>query len=309
MDDEDYGALISSAYLAIDFSGILGFPNYQPYLHGERYSQAPTFYGDGDSAICHIIFVFSFMTKLNILHKDNLMQIFAHSLKNKAWTWLCGLPNKFITSHGDLCAMFFERWHDGEGDMMTVVERTLTYLNEIKEPMTSIVDEDTQDDPIEELQEEPMIENIVEDSPHVTIDENIEDLRYSQVCCNADIFPESPLEEPTEQHILSDPIEYVQKVSLIEDSIEDPFHDIITEAYKKLMIRSVWCVMTLDLVLHIMMTVWKVYCLMTFFLKKMSMKMRTSITWSMTQVTKTPLSPTKILMRSPRNSWKIQYMT
>ena len=53
--------------------------------------------------------------------------------------------------------------------MMTVVERTLTYLNEIKEPMTSIVDEDTQDDPIEELQEEPMIENIVEDSPHVTI--------------------------------------------------------------------------------------------------------------------------------------------
>ena len=47
--------------------------------------------------------------------------------------------------------MFFESWHDGEGDMMTVVERTLTYLNEIKEPMTSIVDEDTQDDPVEEL--------------------------------------------------------------------------------------------------------------------------------------------------------------
>ena len=99
--------------------------------------------------------------------------------------------------------------------------------------MISILDEDTQDDPIEELQEKPMIENIVEDSPHVTIAENIEDLRYSQVCCNADIFPEIPLEEPTKQHILSDPIGYVQKVSLIEDSIEDPFHDIITEAYKK----------------------------------------------------------------------------
>ena len=78
-----------------------------------------------------------------------------------------------------------------------------------------------------------MIEIFFEDSPHVTIVENIEDLRYSQVCCNADIFPESPLEEPTEQHILSDPIEYVQKVSFVEDSIEDPFHDIITEAYKK----------------------------------------------------------------------------
>ena len=70
-------------------------------------------------------------------------------------------------------------------------------------------------------------------SPHITIAENIEDLRYSQVCCNAYIFPEIPLEEPIEQHILSNPIEYVQKVSLIEDSIEDPFHDIITEAYKK----------------------------------------------------------------------------
>ena len=40
--------------------------------------------------------------------------------------------------------------------------------------MTSIVDEDTQDDPIEEIHEEPMIEHIVEEPPHVTMDENIE---------------------------------------------------------------------------------------------------------------------------------------
>ena len=91
--------------------------------------------------------------------------------------------------------MFFERWYDGEGDMVMVVERTLTYLNELKEPMNSIIDEHTRDDPIEELHEEPMIEHIVEDSPHVTITENIEDLRYSQVCCNANIFPESTHEE------------------------------------------------------------------------------------------------------------------
>ena len=78
-----------------------------------------------------------------------------------------------------------------------------------------------------------MIENIVEDSPHVTRAENIEYLRYSQVCCNADIFPEIPLEEPTEQHIPIDPIEYVQKISLIEDDIEDPLHGIITKAYKE----------------------------------------------------------------------------
>ena len=53
------------------------------------------------------------------------------------------------------------------------------------------------------------------------------------MCCNADIFPERPLEKSTEQHIPSDPIEYVQKISLIEDNIEDPLHDIITEAYKE----------------------------------------------------------------------------
>ena len=63
--------------------------------------------------------------------------------------------------------------------------------------------------------------------------ENIEDLRYSQVCCNADIIPEIPLEKPTEQQIPSDPIEHVQKVSSIEDNIEDSLHDIITEAYKE----------------------------------------------------------------------------
>ena len=59
------------------------------------------------------------------------------------------------------------------------------------------------------------MEHIVDYSPHVTIAENIEDLVYSQVCCNADTFPEIPLEKSTEQHIPSDPIEYVQKFSLI----------------------------------------------------------------------------------------------
>ena len=38
MDDEDYGALISSAYPTIDFLGILSFPNYEPYFQDEIYS-------------------------------------------------------------------------------------------------------------------------------------------------------------------------------------------------------------------------------------------------------------------------------
>ena len=42
------------------------------------------------------------------------------------------------------------------------------------------------------------------------------------------------LDEPNEQHIPSDPIEYVHKVSLIEDIIEDPLHDIIIETIEYL---------------------------------------------------------------------------
>ena len=51
------------------------------------------------------------------------------------------------------------------------------------------------DNHVGELHKDPMREHIVEDSPNVTIAENIEYLRYSQVCCNANIFPESTHEE------------------------------------------------------------------------------------------------------------------
>ena len=43
--------------------------------------------------------------------------------------------------------------------MVTVVERDLTYLNELKDPVNSIIDEHTWNDPIEELHEEPMIDS------------------------------------------------------------------------------------------------------------------------------------------------------
>ena len=107
MDDEDYGALISNAYPSIDFLGIPGFPNYEPYLQDKRYFQDPFFCGNGDSVVCHIISFLSFVNKLNILHRDNVMRIFANSLEKKAWIWFCGLLDKCITSHEDLCAMFF----------------------------------------------------------------------------------------------------------------------------------------------------------------------------------------------------------
>ena len=48
---------------------------------------------------------------------------------------------------------------------------------------------------------------MVENHPPITLAKNNKDLEK--------------LEEPIEQHILSDPIEYVHKVSLIEDNIEE----------------------------------------------------------------------------------------
>ena len=73
MDDEDYRAQISNAYPPIDFSGIPGFPNHEPYLQDKGCVQAPIFCGNGDSAVCHIILFFSFVNKLNILHRDTVM--------------------------------------------------------------------------------------------------------------------------------------------------------------------------------------------------------------------------------------------
>ena len=76
------------------------------------------------------------------------------------------------------------------------------------------------DNHVEEFFEEPLFGDIVENHPRITLTENNEDLEK--------------LEEPIEQHIPSDPIEYVHKVSLIEDNIEDPLHNIIIETIEKL---------------------------------------------------------------------------
>ena len=71
------------------------------------------------------------------------------------------------------------------------------------------------DNHIEEFLEEPLFGDISENHHHITLIENNKDLEK--------------LEEPIEQHIPSDPIEYVHKVSLIKDNIEET----ITEAYKE----------------------------------------------------------------------------
>ena len=106
-------------------------------------------------------------------------------------------------------------------------------------------------DPIESVHEEPLIEKIVEDPPHVTSTENSGDWE-----CFHDYFSD-------DDHICTQDL---------------PQDEAITEAYHETHDENVMCMMGLLHVLHIMMIVWKVYCLVTFFSKKMSMKMRTSIT-------------------------------
>ena len=84
-----------------------------------------------------------------------------------------------------------------------------------------------------------------------------------------------------------------------------PLQNIIME----LMMKVVMCMVALLPVLHIMMIIWNISALWNFFMKNISMKKRTSIYWSMIQATKTPLCSTKMLMRIPGHSWKIQSIT
>ena len=76
------------------------------------------------------------------------------------------------------------------------------------------------DNHVEDFLKEPLFGDIVENQPHITLTKNNEDL--------------AKLEGPIEQHIPSDPIEYVHKGSLIEDVIEDPLHDTIIETIENL---------------------------------------------------------------------------
>ena len=78
-----------------------------------------------------------------------------------------------------------------------IKERPRSYLRKeaikkcFKEYKVSLItqqdskDGNIHDNHVKELHKEPMIEHIVEDSPHVTITKNIEYLRFSQDCCNA----------------------------------------------------------------------------------------------------------------------------
>ena len=99
MDDEESRAEISNAYPPIDFSSVPSFPNHEPCFSKEGTIMLPIYFGNGDSAVCHIIYFLSFLVNdVNVLHQDSKMQVFVSTLSEDAWMWYYGLLDKSITS-------------------------------------------------------------------------------------------------------------------------------------------------------------------------------------------------------------------
>ena len=58
------------------------------------------------------------MADFNILHEDNMMEMFVGIFWGEACCWFYqGLPNKCITSFPSFLWIFLEQWHDGRGSM------------------------------------------------------------------------------------------------------------------------------------------------------------------------------------------------
>ena len=87
MDDErkEHGANLASIFPLLDFRGIPGIPNEELDSDVSRYT--PFFHGKGDSTILHITSFIEVVTKFNIVHEDNWMQIFVSTLDEHAWDW------------------------------------------------------------------------------------------------------------------------------------------------------------------------------------------------------------------------------
>ena len=69
---------------------------------------ASHFFGNGDSAVCHIIYFLSFLVNdVNVLHQDSKMWVFDSTLSEDSWMWYYGLLDKSITSLENFLELFF----------------------------------------------------------------------------------------------------------------------------------------------------------------------------------------------------------
>ena len=188
------------------------------------------------------------------------------------------------------------------------------------------------DNLIEEVHEETSSEDIFENHPRVISTENNEDVEnHPHVTSTENMEDVDKLEEPIEQHIPSDPIEDIDEGPLIEDVIEGPRHcvmiettvdlkypqdcfnkddhmcipylpqkETITKLIKIIMMRSIWCMMTLLYVILMVMRVWKVHSLVTFLkpdvLKKSIVNMRMSVSRNVMPWIRIPPYFTKVWM-------------
>ena len=77
---EKCGARLTRIFQPIDFSNILGFPNFDHGV-GDVYKWLLVFHGNyGDSAIWHVKYFLQLMADSNVLYEDNMMEMFASTL-------------------------------------------------------------------------------------------------------------------------------------------------------------------------------------------------------------------------------------
>ena len=91
---EKYVAQLTIMFQPIDFSNILGFPNCCNGL-GDAYNWILTFHENyGDSAIWHVKSSLQLIADSNILHEDNMMEMFAITFCGEVGCWFYqGLPD------------------------------------------------------------------------------------------------------------------------------------------------------------------------------------------------------------------------
>ena len=87
------------------------------------------------------------------------MHAFVSTLSKDAWMWYYCLPDKSITSLKNFLELIFKRWHNGEEDMMTALEKGFDQLKRIREQMEQFLHDDLNEEVYQNA-------DIVEDPPH-----------------------------------------------------------------------------------------------------------------------------------------------